>query len=126
MKVVRAPLNLDRMREAANLELSYIDGIAERDFLSDSRTQQAVAMNRVFIGEAFSRIIEDDPEFVTRRAELPWRQRTGMRNRIAHGYFDLNMRVLWVTALTFVWQLLNRIPKIRAAESGDAGNPTQT
>jgi uncharacterized protein with HEPN domain len=67
----------------------------------------------------------DDPEFVTRRAELPWRQMTGMRNRIAHGYFDLNMRVVWETALTFLPQLLNRIPEIRAAESGDAGNPMQ-
>jgi uncharacterized protein with HEPN domain len=107
------------MLEAARLTTSYVEGMDEAEFLADSRTQQAVAMNLIIIGEAAIRIPQDDPDFLVRHPELPWRQMTGMRNRIAHGYFDANMRVVWETSQAFVPQLLSRLPEIRAANSGD-------
>ncbi|MGJ0391604.1 MAG: HepT-like ribonuclease domain-containing protein [Methylocystis sp.] len=119
MRRDRNVLHLDRMLEAARLTTSYVEGMDEAEFLADSRTQQAVAMNLIIIGEAVIRIPQDDPDFLVRHPERPWRQMTGMRNRIAHGYFDVNMRVVWETSQAFVPQLLSRLPEIRAANSGD-------
>ncbi|WP_396438018.1 DUF86 domain-containing protein, partial [Limnohabitans sp.] len=33
-------------------------------------------------------------------AEIPWRSMRGMRNRIAHGYFDIDLAVVWGTLQT--------------------------
>jgi uncharacterized protein with HEPN domain len=119
MRRERNALHIDRLIEASRLTISYVEGMDEAAFLADTRTQQAVAMNPIIIGEAVTRIIQDDPNFLERHPDLPWRQMTGMRNRIAHGYFDVNMRVVWETSQAFVPQLLSRLPEIRAADSGD-------
>lgn len=119
MRSDRTVLHLDQMLQAASLVTSHVEGMEERELLADTRTQRAVAMNLIIIGEAVSRIGSDDPDFFARHPELPWRQMTGMRNRVAHGYFDLNMRVVWETALTFVPELVYRLPAIRAVAAGD-------
>lgn len=123
MRSERTILHLDRMLEAASLIKSYVEGMKERKFLAEKKTQQAVAPNLIVIGESVSRIGQDDPDFFTRSPELPWRQMTGMRNRIAHGYFDLDMHVVWETAQNFVPELENRLPAIRAAAAGGPQHP---
>jgi uncharacterized protein with HEPN domain len=37
------------------------------------------------------------PNFVDAHPQLPWRNMRGMRNRMAHGYFDVNWSVVWDT-----------------------------
>ena len=70
----------------------------KQDFLADKRTQQAVIMNLVIIGEAATRMVSDFPEFTAAHPEIPWRNMRGMRNRIAHGYFDIDLGQVWETA----------------------------
>ena len=43
---------LAHIREAANQAVAYIEGLVREDFLADKRTQQAVILNLVIIGEA--------------------------------------------------------------------------
>lgn len=54
-------------------------------------------MNLVIIGEAATKIMDRHAAFVDRHPEIPWRNMRGMRNRIAHGYFDINLAVVWNT-----------------------------
>lgn len=42
--------------------------------------------------------------------EVPWRAMRGMRNRIAHGYFDINLEVVWETVQTALPELLRKLP----------------
>lgn len=49
------------------------------------------------MGEAATKILARYPEFVARHADVPWQAMKGMRNRIAHGYFDINLEVVWTT-----------------------------
>ena len=65
---------------------SFVDGLCRVDFLADRRTQQAVIMSLVILGEASTRIMDRYAEFATKHPEVPWRDMHGMRNRIAHGY----------------------------------------
>lgn len=36
-------------------------------------------------------------EFADAHPDIPWRQMRGMRNRMAHGYFDVNLEIVWET-----------------------------
>ena len=49
----------------------------------------------IVIGEATSKILQSHMIFVSKHPEVPWGQMRWMRNRIAHGYFDINFHVVW-------------------------------
>ena len=40
-------------------------------------------------------------EFTQKHVEVPWR--SNMRNRMAHGYFDVNLDVVWETVVNGCW-----------------------
>ncbi len=82
----RAEDFIGHMLEAARLACSYVEGSGKDDFLTDKRTQQAVILNLVIIGEAATKLMSGYPEFVEGHPDVPWRSMRGMRNRIAHGY----------------------------------------
>ena len=85
------------MLNAATQARSYTEGISQADFLEDSKTQDAVIMKLLVIGELAAQLLEEHNEFTGRHPEILWHQMKGMRNRMAHGYFELNMDVVWDT-----------------------------
>ncbi len=93
----RLPNYLDHILEAAHQACSYVEGLSKEDFLADKRTQQAVILNVVIIGEAATKLLRDYRGFLDRYPEVPWTGMKGMCNRIAHGYFDINLDVVWDT-----------------------------
>ena len=54
---------LDQMRIAATDATDFVEGLHSADFLADRRTQQAVVMSLIVLGEAATRIMEKYPEF---------------------------------------------------------------
>jgi uncharacterized protein with HEPN domain len=85
------------MLEATRLAQQHIAGIEKDHFLGDKLRQHAVMMNLVIIGEAATKIREGFPDFVEAnpRPALPWYQMIDMRNRMAHGYFDVDLEIVW-------------------------------
>jgi uncharacterized protein with HEPN domain len=81
MNEYRLPDYLDHMGQAATDACSFVEGLGKADFLGDRRTQQAVVMSLVIIGEAATKIMDGYPDFVQAHAQLPWRNMRGMRNR---------------------------------------------
>lgn len=106
------PDYLDHMLEAAQLASSYVERLSKDDFLADKRTQQAVIMNLVIIGESAAKLLQNSAEFLEQYPDVPWRNMRGMRNRIAHGYFDVDLNVVWDTAQTALPDLAERLPAI--------------
>jgi uncharacterized protein with HEPN domain len=102
---------LDQMQTAANDARRFVDGMSKEDFLADKRTQQAVVMS--IIGEASARIMDRYSEFIAGNPEIPWRGMRGMRNRVAHGYFDVNLDVVWDTIQIALPDLLSRLERLR-------------
>lgn len=88
---------LGHMLEAVRLARSYCEGIEQADFLMDRKTQQAVIFNLLVIGEAATKICNDYPAFTLRYPGFPWKPMRGMRNRLAHGYFEIDLAVVWDT-----------------------------
>lgn len=103
---------LDHMRQAASDACSFIEGMSKHQFLTDKRTQQAVILSLIVIGEAATKVMDQHPEFASLHQAIPWRNMRGMRNRIAHGYFDINLEVVWDTVQTALPQLLEKLREI--------------
>ncbi|OYW18295.1 MAG: DUF86 domain-containing protein [Burkholderiales bacterium 12-64-5] len=102
---------LDHMRQAATDACSFVEGLSKEDFLADKRTQQAVIMSLIVIGEAATKVMDGYAEFADQHRQVPWRSMRGMRNRIAHGYFDINLDVVWDTVKTALPELLEQLPE---------------
>ena len=100
---------LGHMQQAALDACSFLEGLDKADFFVDKRTQQAVIMSLIIIGEAATKVMDGYPEFIQIHTHVPWRGMRGMRNRIAHGYFDINLDVVWETVETALPELLQQL-----------------
>ncbi len=108
----RSRERLTQMLTAARLALSYVDGMTKDEFLDDQRTQQAVVMNLLIISEAVARLMQDDAPLLATRPDMKWDLMRGMRNRTAHGYFEINMDVVWDTVCEALPHLSRELPAI--------------
>ena len=109
----RLPDYIDHIQQAAADGCSFIEGLTKDDFLADKRTQQAVIMSLIIIGEAATKLMERHAAFTQAHPEVPWRSMRGMRNRMAHGYFDIDLDVVWATAQEWLPELLKQLPAVR-------------
>lgn len=121
----RLPDYLGHIQSAARDACSFAEGLSKDDFLTDKRTQQAVIMSLVIIGEAATKVMDQHGQFVGRHPEVPWRSMRGMRNRIAHGYFDINLDVVWDTLQTALPALLRELPRVLAQPREEDGRETR-
>lgn len=79
------------------------------DFENDTRTQWAVEMGLIRIGEGINRI----PQEVLDRCDgQPWRQIIGMRNFAAHQYDDLDPKRVWRTVTQDIPLLRNYLEDV--------------
>ena len=118
----RLPDYLDHMQQAATDACSFVEGWIKDDFLKDKRTQQAVIMSLIIIGEAATKVMDGYTEFTRTHTQVPWRNMRGMRNRIAHGYFDINLDVVWDTVQIALQELLQQLSTVRQDADGEDGS----
>jgi uncharacterized protein with HEPN domain len=108
---------LDHMQQAATDACGFVEGLSKEDFFEDRRTQQAVIMSLIIIGEVATRVMDGYAGFAQAHTEVQWRNMRGMRNRIAHGYFDINLDVVWETVQTALPVLLQQLSAMRGSTS---------
>ena len=58
--------------------------------------------------------MSEHPDFATSNPSLPLRQMRGMRNRMAHGYFDINLEIVWDTVQTSLPELDRQLHNVKA------------
>jgi uncharacterized protein with HEPN domain len=80
-------------------------------------------MNLVIIGEAATKLLQDHSDFLDAHPDVPWKNMKGMRNRIAHGYFEINVDMVWETVQSALPGLLVKLPAIRDAASVKPNGP---
>lgn len=125
MSGFRFPDYLDHIREAASDARSFIDGMDKDDFFADKRTQYAVVMSLIVIGEAAAKVMDRYPDFAGKRTEIPWQVMRGMRNRIAHGYFEIDFNIVWDTVNNLLPGLVANLALIRADDASGEDGPGQ-
>jgi len=73
----------------------YLAGVSADRFLANRLLQDGVVRQLQIIGEA-ARNVSDD--FKNAHPELPWSLMIGIRNRLVHVYFEVNLSIIWDTA----------------------------
>jgi len=71
---------------------SYSAGVSFQDFLKIEILQDGVIRQPEIIGEATRNLSAD---FCRRHPEIPCKEIIGLRNRIAHAYYNIDLGVLW-------------------------------
>jgi uncharacterized protein with HEPN domain len=78
-------------------------------FLGDRKTQDAVLRNIEIVGEAAKRV---SSALKARTADLPWKQISGMRDKVIHDYFGVNLQLVWETTQGSMRVLAQRLEAI--------------
>lgn len=119
MTQARLQLWLQQMQEAVAQALIYVEGMDRSAFIAERRTQQAVVLNLLLIGELAAKVLEHDSEFAGRHPAVPWASMKGMRNRIAHGYFEMDLDIVWATVAEALPGLKAALPAVVASVPHD-------
>jgi uncharacterized protein with HEPN domain len=89
----------------------YTDGMAQSDFENDDKTTDAVVRNLEIVGEAAGRLPKD---FVNQHLEIEWVKIVGLRNRIVHEYFGVDLQIIWQIIKSDLHEFKIFLKKIRA------------
>ncbi len=100
---------LSHLLEAIERINRYVENISEDQFYRDEKTQDAVIRNFEIIGEASHNIERYHIDFAAEHPELPWGIAYEMRNTLTHGYFTVDMEVVWKTIQNDLPALLGQI-----------------
>ena len=88
---------LGHIAEAIERIGCYVDQVDEPGFLHSTIIQDAVIRNLEVIGEASRNIERDQPEFASAHPEIPLALANDMRNALSHGYFKIDLHIVWTT-----------------------------
>lgn len=106
--------------------LSAMDRLSELVARTDRATfdrdwvvQDAVIRELEVLGEAAGRV---SPEFAAAHPEVPWREITGIRHKLIHDYFVVDLGIVWRTATVNVPEV-DPLLRVAAATLGGAAPP---
>ena len=109
MKEKEDKIHLERIIEAVDRVEYHLLGFKFDMFERNKTRYDAVLMQLVNIGELVNRLSEN---FREEHADFPWHEAVGMRNQIAHGYFEIDAKEVWKTAKKDLPKLKKQIKKL--------------
>lgn len=83
------------MRDACRSVARFVEGKTRSDLDRDEMLRFALVRAVEIVGEAAAKVSADTRQ---RAPDIPWREAVGIRNRLIHAYFDVDLDVLWRTA----------------------------
>jgi len=105
---------LDHMLAVANELLHFTRGKSYDDLLADRGLQYICIHCLELIGEAASCLTV---EIRDEHPDVPWRPIISMRNRLIHGYFDIELSFVWSTITVDIPALIPQLHELLAEES---------
>ena len=88
---------------------SYVEKLSYEEFLNDMKTQDAVVRNLEIIGEAIKNISE---ELKKKYPRIPWNDLAGVRDKLVHHYFGVNLDIVWNIIKQELPNVLSQIEEI--------------
>ena len=85
-------LLINDIRESIERIGEYTRGMSLEDFTKDQKSIDAVARNLEIMGEAANRLPD---EFKESHSEIEWFKIVGLRHRIVHEYFGVDLEIIW-------------------------------
>jgi len=87
----------------------YTHGIKRRAFIGSHMVQDAVMRQIEIIGEATKRLSK---EIRDKHLEIPWKDMAGLRDKLIHGYFGVDLDAVWDTVERDIPQLKGKLKSL--------------
>ena len=100
------PARLRHMLDAASRAVELIEGKQRKDLDQDDVLVLALTRLLEITGEAAKYV---SPAVQERHGAIPWREISGTRDRLIHGYFDVDLDIVWEIVSVDLPQLLPRL-----------------
>jgi uncharacterized protein with HEPN domain len=97
------------MLRASRRIQSFVEEIDRERFREDELRQSAVVFQLFILGEAAKHVSED---LRASYDHIPWSKMARMRDRLIHGYFDVDLEIVWTTATRDVVTLVDQLEEI--------------
>lgn len=102
-------IRIRHMLDAANEALSFTKNKKRADLEENRMLVLAIIKELEIIGEAASKLTL---EYKASQPHIPWQDIVGMRNRLTHGYFDIDLDRVWDTVLVDLEPLRDELEMI--------------
>ena len=102
-------IRLRHMLDAAEEAISFFQGRTRQDLDHDRMLVLALMKDIEIIGEAAYQVTQETRQNLP---EIPWEDIIGMRHRLVHAYFDINLDILWATVQDDLPALLAILRKV--------------
>lgn len=102
-------ISLLHMLDSAREAVSFIAHKTRASLDKDRRLVLALVKSIEIIGEAAVRVSVESQKALP---SIPWQDIIGMRNRLIHAYFDINLDILWQTVIEDLPLLINKLERI--------------
>ncbi|MGA7934801.1 MAG: HepT-like ribonuclease domain-containing protein [Kovacikia sp.] len=97
------------MLQSARIIVNYISGRSKEELTTDLQFQDAMIRRLLIIGEASKRVSETTRQIL---AQIPWVAINGMRNRLVHEYDEIDLDIIWDTAVKSLPLLILELEKV--------------
>ncbi len=106
-------IRLQHMLDAAREAVAFTKGLTFFDLTEDRKLELALVKDIEIIGEAAYQISQPTRD---RLPGFPWEDIIGMRHRLVHAYFDINLEILWQTVQNDLPQLIVELERVSLEE----------
>lgn len=113
MSADRLLQHLNEIDIVASRIQGFIEDMAEPQFASDEKTQSAVMMGLVLIGEAVAKIDSNNPGFLEQTPDISWRQLIELRDLIFDDAYRIDSSTIWNAASKSIPDLKARLSLLR-------------
>jgi uncharacterized protein with HEPN domain len=108
-------IRLQHMLDAAREAIAFAHNRSRVDLNSDRQLAWALAKAIEIIGEAACQV---SPTAQAELPDIPWADIIGMRHRLVHAYFDINLNILWRTVQNDLPPLIAELKRALPEEIG--------
>ncbi len=95
--------------DAAHKSMHFIQKRTRKEMDSDEMLSLSLVRLLEIIGEAANGVSD---AFREKHNHIPWKKMIGLRNRLIHGYFDINLDIVWDTIKDDLPPLVTELEKI--------------